>query len=660
MKRKFLGTLLAAILCVSLLVLTSCGSTASSGSDAAALSAFTEDCTLIGSKYTVDLSGATKIALSDDGCTVDGGGAKTDGSTVTITGGGTYLLSGTLSAGQIVVDAGDDTVVLALGGVELTGSTEAAILVAQAKLTVVYTVEGTENSVTAGSASDDESAALYSHDDLILDGEGVLTVTDASNNGVQSADSLAVFAGTLRVTAANNALKGKDSVEVTGGALTAVSTGGDCIQSSNDTDAGRGFVHIYGGTFDLTAANDGIQAETRLTVEGGTLTIVTGGGSVESASGGQNGFPGASDAAATDTGSYKGLKAGGDLLLSGGTLTVDSLDDAVHSNGSIDISGGTLCLASGDDGIHADGTLTADGCTITVTESYEGLEGENIVLNGGTYDITASDDGINVNGGDGSQMGGSFGGDTFGRQSASSSDAAAADASALSADSTDSTDSGTRYSLTINGGDITVNAGGDGLDSNQDIYIRGGTIVVNGPSDNGNGALDHDGYFEISGGVLIALGSSGMVENPTDGSAQDSLSVYLSESGEAGSVVTFTCGGTAYSITAERAFAWAFLSAPEVTDGSEWTVSVDGTAAQTVTASGYLTSAGTASGTMGGGQMPGSGTAPDSGTAPQRPSGDSGTAPQRPSGDSGTAPQRPDGETGATADGSASADSSAA
>jgi hypothetical protein len=188
------------------------------------------------------------------------------------------------------------------------------------------------------------------------------------------------------------------------------------MQSNNDEDAEKGYVSIEGGTLNITAALDGIQAETRLAISGGDVTISSGGGSANSSSKadwGNWGRPGASsdDDSAN---SAKGLKAGVDVAIAGSTIHIDASDDAIHSNGSLTINGSEMLLVSGDDGIHSDSTLEISGGDLAITQSYEGIESATITINDGNIHIVSSDDGINAAGGnDGSSMNGRPGQNRF-------------------------------------------------------------------------------------------------------------------------------------------------------------------------------------------------------------------------------------------------------
>lgn len=253
-----------------------------------------------------------------------------------------------------------------------------------------------------------------------------------------------------------------------------------------------------------------------------------------------------------DEGSRKGLKSDGDLNISGGTISIDSADDCIHANGNIVISGGEMTLASGDDGIHADLSLTINDGNIDITQSYEGIESFRVYVNGGEILLHASDDGFNANGG------GGFVG--------------VAVSSALSQDIP---------LLEINGGTIYVNADGDGLDSNGDLIINGGNVIVDGPSNDANGALDSGtesgGSLIVGGGTVLAIGASGMAETFTEKSTQCSFRLILSSSAQAGANITISDedGVVLLSHSSAKSFDSVVFSSPDLAIGCTYTVTVD-------------------------------------------------------------------------------------
>jgi len=509
------------------------------------------------------------IVLEGNSITFDGSGATVDGVTVTITSAGVYSISGALDDGQIIVDIEDEeTVVLVLNGADIACSTSAPIYILNAEKTVITLADGTENYVTDGDVyvledaeSDEPNAAIFSKDDLTINGTGSLTVHANYNNGIASKDDLKITGGSITVNAVNDGIKGKDSIAVRDGMIT-IDAGGDGMQSHNDADVEKGYIFIEGGTLAITAGLDGIQAETRLLVSGGDITISSGGGSVNGSSGDGWGKWGAEDKPGDDSSgdSTKGLKAGVDVTILGGTFDIDSSDDSIHSNGSLKISGGDILLASGDDGIHSDSTLEISGGDLSITKSYEGIESSTITINDGTMHIVASDDGINaVGGNDGSAMGGRPGQNRF--------------------------DFSSDHRLYVNGGYIAIDATGDGLDINGPIDMAGGVVIVNGPTANHNGALDYAGAFNITGGFLVAVGSSGMAQAPSASSTQYSVMHTFPSPQAAGTIVHVEAEGGEEILTfmPTKAYQSVVLSSPELENGSTYVVYSGGSSTGAVT-----------------------------------------------------------------------------
>ena len=482
-------------------------------------------------------SDTATITLNGDSASIEGDGVTVNGSIVTITAAGTYSISGALNNGQIVVDTQDEeTVNLILNGVDITNATSAPIYVSNAEKTVITLSDGTENVVTDGPSyvfpdaeTDEPNAAIYSNDDLTINGSGWLTVNANYNNGIDSDDDLKITGGNITVNAVNDGIKGRDSIAVLDGNIT-VNADGDGLQSNNDEDAEKGFVSIEGGTVNVTAVLDGIQAETILNISGGNIIVVSGGGSGTTASD-----------------SAKGLKAGVDISIDGGTIVIDSADDAIHSDSSITINGGDIVAASADDGIHADISFVMNGGNLTITQSYEGIESGIIVINDGTINLTASDDGVNVittNGG-----------------------------------------SASNYYLEINGGYMVMNAGGDGLDSNGLGTMNGGIVIVNGPTENNNGSLDVDGTLVVNGGFLVAAGSAGMAQNASTASTQYVVLETLSSVQAAGTMVHIEseAGETILTFVPAKDYQTVLFSSPELENGETYNVYLGGSATGTVT-----------------------------------------------------------------------------
>lgn len=549
---------------------------------------------------TYEESGAVYVTLSDDGIAGETDGVVIDGQMVTITAEGTYIFSGTLSEGQIVVDADNAKVQIVFDNVDITCASSAAVYVKSAEKVFVTLAEGSQNTLRNTDeyvAIDDNNidAVIFAKSDLTLNGTGSLTIISAEGHGIVSKDDLKIIGGTYDITAAGHALSGKDSVRIADGTfiLTAEKDG---IHAENADDEEKGYIYIADGDFTITSDGDGVDASNIVQIEDGTFDITAGGGAANSQKTHESDMPGGpgggmpqngekpdgesmpqmgekpdgenmpQDTTTDESGtSTKGIKAGGGMYLNGGTYQIDSADDSIHSNANITIADGTYTLATGDDGVHADDALIVNGGTITVTESYEGLEGLAVTINDGTIDITASDDGINTAGGTDQSGFGTFGDHFKGMDSAD--------------DETEETTDNEMW-MELNGGYIHILAGGDGVDSNGDLTINGGEIYIDGPSDNGNSAIDYGDRSSayVNGGMLVAIGSSGMAEGMSDSSKQEVLMVKLGEQMEAGDVeLTDNEGNVIVSYTALKSYDCVIISTAEVESGATYTLTTSGT-----------------------------------------------------------------------------------
>lgn len=450
-KKKLLAALLASALAAGLLPTSACAA----------------------SDYTT--ANATLVTLTDSSATAKGKytGYEIDGTDVSITAAGTYVFSGDCDNGSITVKKGVTGVTIVLNGLTLTNDDSAAITLNKTAEASLIAAAGTTNTVADTAGSNDENAAVKvkSGASLSIGGTGTLTVDGNVKNGIKgAADAVITVAEVkLSINAVNDGLSCDDELKITGGTLS-ITAGGDAVKASPDTGdtenpdtTSLGNVTISGGTLTLNATEDGIQADGDLTISGGTFHVKTNGGHTT--------------ALTDDSASCKGFKAGKTLTVTGGTLTVDSADDALHAGTDVTISGGTLTLATGDDGVHADndlviGTKGASSTStprINITASYEGLEGTTVTVYSGDIDVVASDDGVNAAS---SQLG----------------------------------ERSDKYAISIAGGDLYIDAGSDGLDSNNDINITGGKVEVYGADAMMDAAIDYDGTFTLSGGTLFGAG----------------------------------------------------------------------------------------------------------------------------------------------------------
>ena len=451
MKKKLLAALLASALAAGMLPTSACA---------------------LSSAYTS--SNATLISFTDSAVTADGAysGYEIEGTDVSITAAGTYVFSGDCDDGSITVKKGVTGVTLVLNGLTLTNADSAAITLNKTAEAALIAAAGSENTVADTAGANDENAAVKvkSGASLSLSGTGTLTACGNAKNGIKGASDAVITVDemTLNIEAADDGLSCDDELTIKGGRVN-ITAGGDAVKASPDTDDAEnpdttslGNVTVSGGTMTLTAANDGVQADGDLTISGGTFAVTANGGHTTALS--------------DEDASCKGLKAGKTLTVSGGTFTVDSADDALHAN-DVTVSGGTLTLASGDDAVHADNDLVVGvkGASsmsmprINITASYEGLEGATVSVYSGDIDVAASDDGVN----------------------------------AASSELGEHSD---KFAINIAGGDLYIDAGSDGLDSNNDINITGGRVEVYGADAMMDAAIDYDGTFTLSGGTLFGAG----------------------------------------------------------------------------------------------------------------------------------------------------------
>lgn len=559
-----------------------------------------------------DESSATKITLSGDSASVSGSGAAAEGSTVTISTAGTYIVSGNLADGSITVTTSEnDKIQIVLNGVKIVCSSGPAIDVQSADKCFITLAEGTQNSLSDGSVftSEDANACIYATCDLTINGSGSLDVSGNYRHGVFSKDDLVVYGGSINVSAVEDGLNGKDSVKIGAGDIS-IDSGADGVKSSKSTNPEKGFVYVSGGSLSIDAEDDGIQAKTH-------------------------------------------------LCIAGGSIEIDAADDALHSDLEGALNGGSTSVRSGDDAFHCETKLKVNDGSFVAETCSEGYEAEWVVVNGGDTNICALDDAMNASAADLSDDSESSDEDTSTSTPSGESGANAAQpdgsigapgASSANADSNErqqntapqgagQQDSATPPELPsdlghapdvqgrmerggqapggqggalgasdsncliqINGGKVVLNSQGDGVDSNGNVEINGGTLLVNGPSSDGDGAFDYDGEATISGGTVLMAGAVGMAQSFTSGTQ---AFVLVQASGSAGSVIEATDadGNVIATLTATRAFGCVLVSGAGVSDGDTITVSVDG--AVTMATASTTGTSGIATGGMGGGPATG-------------------------------------------------------
>ena len=532
-------------------------------------------------KTNYDASKAVTIKLNGTSASASSNSVKISGSKVTIAEEATYVVSGELTDGMLIVNANDtDKLHIILNGVNITSKTSAALYIFEADKVVVTLADGTTNTLANGgsfTAIDDNNidAALFSKQDLTLNGSGSLTVTSPAGHGIVSKDDLVVTGGTYTVNSASHGLDANDSVRIMNATLN-IDAGKDAVRAENNDDASKGFVYISSGTIKGEAEGDGIAASAYMQIAGGTIDLLVGGGyenSTKEHSDSFGGFMGggrpgggkrsssSTNSSSSDSGtSMKGLKAANSLLISGGNITIDSADDSIHSDVSVIINGGTFTIASGDDAIHAEESLTITAGTINISESYEGLEALHIDVQGGDIKLKASDDGLNAAGGtdqSGTTGGrdGMFGGGGFGGPGGHGS-------------------SNSNGSIKVSGGTLYINSSGDGMDANGTLEISGGHTTITGPTQGDTATLDYDKTGVITGGTFIGTGSTMMAQSFSD--SEQGVVAIKSGNQAAGTQITLkdSKGNTIISHKPELDFAVVILSTPDLVKGEKYTLTV--------------------------------------------------------------------------------------
>lgn len=481
--------------------------------------------------HSYDEASAVRIELQGTKIACSSKSVQINGSSATITSGGTYILSGTLTNGEIIVWAGaTDKPHIVLDGVDIT-SPNASILVLGADKTVITLAEGSENVLIHGGAfypvgDANVDGVIFSTADLTVGGAGSLLVYTGLGHGIVSNDDLVITGGRYDIDVTGHALKGNDSVRVCGAPDFTVKAGKDGLHAENQDDPTRGFVYIADGSYAIEAAGDGISASAHMQIKGGDFHLSTGVNTK---------YP---------TDSKKGLKAEGGMLIEGGSLTIDTEDDALHCGGTLAIKGGALILKTGDDALHADMTLALFGGSVDVENCYKGLKALHVEMLGGRVDLRCTDDGIR-----------------------------AADVMVAS-----DAGGGIEGSVHIGGGVLTIEAAGDGIDTSGSFLMDGGQVTVCCPTEGAVSILDFGGSAEIHNGIFTGFGASMMAQGFSASSTQGVIALSTGAP-VAGTTVSLSGGRASLTCKSEFPFAMLILSAPGMVKGESYTVAIGESAA---------------------------------------------------------------------------------
>lgn len=600
-----------------------------------------------------------------DSLNVTGDGISVTDNVITITTGGDFTVSGSLENGQIVIDS-ESKVKLRLSGMSLTNPNGAAIYVKSADKAYITITDGTKNYLADGeaytTADEKEKACITARDNLEIKGNGSLTVQGRYGHGIDGSDSIKIENGNITITAKNDGIHVNDTLQIIGGTLN-ITADGDGLQSDEIVDITGGTINITttGEIAAETAAGfngmdfggrDADGERQQMTEEERQAMREEMQKQFEAAKAQEIEEDNSDDVTS------KGIKADWMLDISGGDVTVNSTDHSIHCKSDINIKGGTINLTSeAKKGISAHGDVVIDDGNITINKSTEGIESKQILtINGGNINITSGDDGLNAGGNgmddmfggrgfdrmfdqnsnysdDGQQMQdpnvrggnqmmqpGMQGGEQMmqpgmgGRGQTMQQDIPGGDGFTPSdtqengqmgggpGRGMESNEIDSEHHIQINGGNIYINAQGDGIDSNGSLVIDGGTVIVDGPTGGGDSALDSDGAIMVNGGELIAVGAAGMVEAPNSYSAQNVLNYTLSAGAEAGKTIEIknSNGETIISYAPAKSYQSVICSSPNLITGGEYTVYLGGEAQETFTVTDIVTNIGSAERGFGG------------------------------------------------------------
>jgi hypothetical protein len=499
--------------------------------------------------YIIDTAAMAHIIFHNNLIISDSPSAIIKGSDVVITSPGVYNLKGTLDNGQVKIELAEEgTAKLIFEGVNISCDYGAPVFIGKNGKTIITLKESTTSTITgtANASPDETGGALFSNSYMAFTGTGSLIVNSSACDGISGDDGVIINDGTFTINSADDGIRGKDYLVIRKGNYS-INSKGDGLKSDND----HGHIDIVNGSFNIIAsAGDAIDAANDITIDDGFFNIKTGNGAVITENSSMPGRPGSGSGGYSGAVSEKAFKATGKIKITKGTFIIDAADDAIHSDSEVEVSAGDFSIASGDDAIHAGVSFTFDEGNLNVSKSYEGIESALITVNSGTIKISSSDDTFNATKGQATEW-----------------------------------DDGSK--ITINGGDMVLSGSkGDGLDSNGSVIIKGGTVLIHGPSSQPEVGFDINGTFNIDGGYFLASGpnSGNMIEVPSTTSAQNSVIFTCSSMFSSTSLIHLQddSGNDLFTFRPVRNAYYVVFSSPSLKIGNAYSIYTGGTSTGTV------------------------------------------------------------------------------
>ena len=550
---------LMVLMCISALLLSACDSSSGTNGDVVTTQAngadqITNVELLTGDKFDAadlyndyDKSKSVVITLSDEGITSDGSeeaGTKIDGTTLTLTKGGNYYITGFCGDGKIIVDSNDtENVRIILDNANLTNTKGSAIYIKQAKKAIITAAGGSTNSLSdAGSYTEEDegvTAAVTALSDLTINGEGQLTVLGNYEDAVSSNADLKIGSGVLNIQSKDDGIVASKGLSIKNGSFN-LQCGGNGFKTTSTIES-EGFIGIESGNYTIATGYNNCNATGSIYYLNGGFNGSAGGGSVVSST--EKGWGNFGEKNMT----AKGFKAGGDIQIHGGSLTFDTADDTLYAGNASEVNNGCIIASSGDDGFVSNSSIDINGGSVTLQKCFEGFESTNVNLVGGYLDITSAADGINA----------ANGTDSFAtKKRPGMNDFTRGDKGAVKVDNTC----------------INIRSDRNGINVAGDLSIAGGAVRLRGGNENSLSGISCSGTYTVSGGALVAAGNDKELVTPSE-ATQPVVCLKYPEKQENASVICIkdSKDKVVFAFCIASGYDKVVLSQPTLEKGKEYT-----------------------------------------------------------------------------------------